>query len=60
MDVCLLQETKLNQEGEMALLSKWRQWHGTFVDAKGASRDIGILWNPRKVQMEVLVGNMQW
>ncbi|XP_059071122.1 uncharacterized protein LOC131863796 [Cryptomeria japonica] len=45
----------------VACIFKVRQkWSGHFVDSDGASGDLGILWNPLAVHVEVVSSSKYW
>ena len=52
LGIMFLQETKYS-EAELKIIGGkvWRGSEAIAVDAKGAARGIGILWNPREVSL---------
>lgn len=59
-DVVFLQETKMNKEEASLFMRSWKQWTGAFVDSEGASRGLGILWNPNNYKVEEVLVSRMW
>ena len=59
-DIILLQETKLNQEEGLKMKQKLGKWTSLFQQSQGASGGLGIIWNPRLINMEVLSLQVNW
>lgn len=56
-EVIILQEIKLNRDEGIKLEMKLGSWNTNFHDARGASRGLGMIWNPRKVNLNILNSN---
>ena len=62
-DITLLQETKLNKEEGIKLSQKVEKWKFEFQHSQGASRGLGLIWNPRqrvvniKLNLQIVIIN---
>ncbi|XP_057842189.2 uncharacterized protein LOC131051639 [Cryptomeria japonica] len=59
-EVIYIQETKLGSEEAARILGVRQRWSGFFVNAKGASGGLGILWNPQLVKVEAVSSSKYW
>ena len=56
----MLQETKLNKEEGIKLEMKLSRWYTYLQESRGAARGLGIIWNPRKVTLNILKSSPSW
>lgn len=56
-EIIILQETKLNKEERIKLENKLGSWKINLQESRGASGGLGMIWNPRKVTLNVLKSN---
>ena len=53
-DIVLIQETKLNNLEEVKINKTIGVWSSIFQESLGASKGLGILWDTRKVCINIL------
>lgn len=58
--ICILQETKPQKEESVKSMDSWKNRKGYIVNSEGASRGLGILWNPCKVDISVMEEISNW
>ena len=56
-EIIIIQETKLDAEGSGKMGRSLRQWQSEFKESNGASGGLGIIWNPRKVNISIINKN---
>ena len=56
----MLQETKLNKDEGPRLEKKLRSWNLHLQDPRGASGGLGIIWNTRKVILNIIKSRHSW
>ena len=59
-DIILLQETKLSLDEGSKLAKSLGLWQVVFLEARGASGGLGIIWNPKKVDVFSMEHNYNW
>lgn len=59
-EIILLQETKLDKAESTNIGKKIRQWQTEFQESIGASGGLGMIWNPRKVNLNIINKNPSW
>ena len=59
-EIIMLQETKLNKEEGSRLEKKLGSWNTYLQESRGASGGLGIIWNPRKVILNILKSSLSW
>lgn len=59
-EIISIQETKLNKAKGDKFNKMLGLWDSIFIEAKGASGGLGIIWNPKKVTLTYLVNNNNW
>ena len=59
-DIILLQETKLSLDEGSKLARSLGLWQVVFLEARGASGGLGIIWNPKKVDVFSMEHNYNW
>lgn len=59
-EIIILQETKLNKEECIKLEKKIGSWNFYLHESRGALGGLGMIWNPRKVILNILISNQSW
>jgi ribonuclease HI/exonuclease III len=59
-DIILLQETKLSQGNYEKSIMTWKGWCSVHMQGMGASGGLGILWNPKTVQVQLIQQQANW
>ena len=59
-NIIMLQETKLNKEKGIRLEKKLSRWNSYLQESRGASGGLGIIWNPRKVILNIIKSRHSW
>ena len=59
-DIILIQETKLNKSESSSLGRSIGNWSLITQEAAGASGGLGVIWNLRKVNLDILSLNNNW
>ena len=56
----MLQETKLNKDEDPRLEKKLRSWNFHLQESRGALGGLGIIWNLRKVILNIIKSRHSW
>ena len=59
-EIILIQETKLDKIEIPKIDKRLGLWNSSFQESIGASGGLGILWNPRKVDLNIISLNTNW
>ena len=60
LDIFLIQETKLNKFEGLNLGKKLGNWSCIMHESVGASSGLGVIWNHRKISLDILSSNNNW
>ena len=60
VDIILLQETKLSLSDGLKFNRSLGIWGSIFLEALGMSGGLGIIWNPKKVDLQCLEHSSNW
>jgi exonuclease III len=58
-EIIIIQETKINKEG-LKLEKILGNWNIILHELRGASGGLGMIWNPRKVNLNSIQSNNSW
>lgn len=59
-DIILLQETKLNKIEGSNFKKRLGNWGSIFAESRGASGGLAVLWNKKKVSINIININNNW